>query len=665
MLAAPGALAITLGTVSGTVTGSGGPVEGATVALVAETGFAPHTTTEADGSYEINGVLPQTYSVGVEPAAGSGDGYANEDGVVVGDGATVTHNVTLPPTQGSGMLSGNASYADHAPDAGVEVFVFPAFHSGTTRPVYTAENGDWSAGQMPAGTYRVSFSVNLTGADLGDRVNESVGSTYTTLGIGATRNLSTTLSGPKPEATIVGTITGPGGAPVRRGQATITAAGGGASQALYVADGEFHGFAPSGSYAVTAEAGREGGAQTLGVNATNGKASSLAFNLPLPDPPEIPGPPGPAAQHETEELAWLNAQRAQWGIPAGVIGLPLWSQACAAHDAYGSRNNTLGHYEQTNLPGYTAAGAWAGEHAILAAEPGGWGPESNPWNDAPIHLNQMMTPDLLYTGIDDSHGYQCMTTWPGMLRPPSPPGTIYTYPGDGTSGIPPAEFAAESPKVPGEEVGVLGLAGRELFVYELGQAFNRAPDVLSASLRSGHGPVEVRWVDNESGIGGYLTGAILIPVEPLEAWTEYTATVTLAETAAEGEDETTIPQITHSWSFTTGAPNPDGRWPRPKRKLTRRPRGPLLRITRRRHGRVIVRGANFKRGKVKLSRRPGKRWRRQVRVGRSGRFRIRMRWGPKRLTVIARQGKTRARARLRPKRHRRRHSRHRANPLPR
>ncbi len=658
-LGAPGATALP-GSVSGNVTYAGGsPAAGARVVLVPGDHILIKATTEADGHYEIGSVPPRSYDLGAEPPAGSGAGYASQDGVVVGDGEHLTRDLVLSAANGNGTMTGNASYADHSPDAGVEVLVSPAFVTGTYFPTvaFTGEDGEWSAGQLPAGTYRISFSVNRTGAELGDRVHESLGSQYATLGIGATRHAEATLSGAKPEGVIEGTIAGPGGAPPQNAYVKVTATGGGASEQVFAGGGAFRAWAPSGSYTVTASAEREGGSQTQTVSVSDGRVSRLAFSLPLPDPPEIPGPPGPPAQHEGELIAWLNQQRTKWGLPGGVINLPLWSQACAAHDAYGARNGILAHAEQANLPGHTAAGAWAGEHAVLAAESGAWGPDSNPWNDAPIHLNQMMTPDLLYTGLDDSHGYQCLTTWPGMLRPPDPPGTIYTYPGDGTSGIPPAEFAAESPKVPGEEVGVLGLAGRELFVYEQGQAFIRPPDVTSASLRSEHGPAEVRWVDGESGIGNYLTGAILIPVEPLEPWTTYTATVSLGEAPGAGEEP--LPPVSHSWSFTTGAPNPDGRWPRPARRAVRRKRSPLLRLTRRKRGRVIVRGAFFAPGTVRLSRRPGKRWHRRVHVGRGGRFHLRMRWGSKRLTVIARQGKRRARARLRPKRHRHRHSSHR------
>ncbi len=175
-----------------------------------------------------------------------------------------------------------------------------------------------------------------------------------------------------------------------------------------------------------------------------------------------------------------------------------------------------------------------------------------------------MSPELSSVGIDDAGGQVCMTTWPGMVPPPVPAGTVLTYPGDGTSGLPPAERAEELPFVPGEAVGVpLGtVAGRELFVYEIG-ALAPLGGVLhglgvwigSASLRSSEGSVPIRWVDSSTpGMGSYLAGAIIIPLNPLVPDTRYTAEVELRAT----ED---IPPVTHSWSFTTGAWNPSGRWP--------------------------------------------------------------------------------------------------------
>jgi hypothetical protein len=270
----------------------------------------------------------------------------------------------------------------------------------------------------------------------------------------------------------------------------------------------------------------------------------------------------------SEDLGYLNAERARWGLPAGITANPVWSQACAAHDAYLKANNVLEHPETEGRPAYSPGGNWGGTHSILS-EGSVWRAEANPWEDAPIHLNQLMTPELASVGIDASDGYDCMTTWPGIptmlpsflasLLPapqlPAPVGTVFTYPGNGTTGLPPAEDAAEGPSVPGKFVGVPEgtIAGREIFVYEEGLR----PVITAASLTAASGPVQIKWVDaNTEEVGGYLTGAIVIPVKPLAANTTYTANVTLEANLSAG-----LPEVSHQWSFTTGPANPSGMWP--------------------------------------------------------------------------------------------------------
>ena len=285
--------------------------------------------------------------------------------------------------------------------------------------------------------------------------------------------------------------------------------------------------------------------------------------LTLPPSPPLAVPAGIAASDGERDLAYLNAERARWGLPAGLTLDPAWSLACAAHDSYLADNNRLEHPEESNLPGASPGGAWAGLHSILS-EGSAWIAEANPWEDAPIHLDQLYTPDLTVVGIDESRDRACVTTWPGIGTPGQPGGTVITYPGDGTSGFPPSEQAAESPFVPGKfvEVPEGKIAGREIFVYEergecslLSCLGPNAPEVESATLTGPSGPVEVRWVGGEtSEVGPYLTGAILIPVKPLAANATYTAEVTLA---AYGE----LPAEHHHWSFRTGPPNPGGAWP--------------------------------------------------------------------------------------------------------
>jgi hypothetical protein len=250
-------------------------------------------------------------------------------------------------------------------------------------------------------------------------------------------------------------------------------------------------------------------------------------------------------------LSYLNAQRAAIGLPAGIVEEPAWSQDCALHDTYEMQNGgQLTHQEDQSAPGYTEGGAWAGAHSILSAG-SDWTPATNPWEDAPIHLDQLFTPSLAVIGIDDTNGFVCATTWPGMTRPAGSTDTISTYPGDGVQNVPATENASESPFVPGDFVGIPGgtTAGRELFVY-LDQAGKQGPaqvTITAASLTGPSGPVEVRWVDNSTQtVGPYLTGGIILPVAPLTPGATYQATVSVQDGSG---------TLSHAWSFTTALLN--------------------------------------------------------------------------------------------------------------
>ena len=246
-------------------------------------------------------------------------------------------------------------------------------------------------------------------------------------------------------------------------------------------------------------------------------------------------------------LSYLNAQRAAVGLPAGIVENVTWSQDCALHNSYEVQNGgQLTHQEGPSAPGYTEGGAWAGANSILSAG-SDWTPGSNPWEDAPIHLDQLFTPSLAVIGIDDTNGFVCATTWPGFTRPAGSTDTISTYPGNGAQNVPGMENANESPFVPGDFVGItMGTtAGRELFVY-LDQAGKQGPApvaITAASLTGPSGPVEVRWVDNSTQtIGPYLTGGIILPVAPLAPGASYQATVSVQ--AGSGT-------LSNAWGFTT------------------------------------------------------------------------------------------------------------------
>src|SRR5206468_2178084 len=102
-------------------------------------------------------------------------------------------------------------------------------------------------------------------------------------------------------------------------------------------------------------------------------------------------------------LAALNSQRTANGIPGHVKENPSWSQKCARHIAYMGSTGTLSHDEDPASPAYSADGNWAGENSVLA-EGTSW-PSGNPFANAPIHLIQLMSPELRKVGIGASSGF--------------------------------------------------------------------------------------------------------------------------------------------------------------------------------------------------------------------------------------------------------------------
>jgi hypothetical protein len=626
------------GTLAGTVSDANGPVAGVEIQLVGQTNNTGHTYSAADGSYSLE-AWPDTYNVGFAPPAGSSRGFSVIEGVTVAHDSTTTANGFLAPTPSSGHVYGNASYADHGPDAGVQVNVTPMlFHEGSVGSVHveTDEAGNWDLGQVPAGFYSLSYSTFSTSNF------QNLGYESLLVKPGSQNFMTKELVGEKPPGTLIGSVIGPEGWPVERAQIT----GGGTPIGSTNDAGSYHTALPPGNYTLTASGGGDSLPGSASISIQAGMVNHLDIQLAAK-----PVPAGTPEGVQAQQLAWFNAQRAQWGLPAGVVNVPLWSRACAAHNAYEDLHDKMDHPETPGQAGYSEGGDWAGTHAVIAVS-GGWGPEENPWNDAPIHLNQMMAAELSAVGIDVSHGYSCLTTWPGLRRK-LPVGEVYTYPGNGTTGIPPAEFASELPTTPNKALGIPDLAGRHLFVYEGGLDAGLGGDVHieSASLSSSAGPVAIKWMDPESL--GYLIGGDIVPLKPLEPFTTYTAKVQIA--AVDRFIGPDAPAVTHTWSFTTGKANPHGYWNEgndsgSRRKAVHRKPShhhPTLKL-RKRGDHMLAIGAFFQpKKKVTLWRQPGTQLIKQVKPNRKGKFQVSLKWGHlPTLTVIAKQGKKTVKARM-------------------
>jgi hypothetical protein len=241
-------------------------------------------------------------------------------------------------------------------------------------------------------------------------------------------------------------------------------------------------------------------------------------------------------------VAQLNFQRDANGLPGDLVERPDWTAACAQHNEYMRLNNGVEHSETPGNPGYSAEGAWAAGSAVLGG--GSWAANKNPWENAPIHLMQLLSPKLAQLGASDASGHICATTWPGYTRAAPTDLAVYSYPGDGTTRVPATQVAAERPFVPGDFVGLpMGtLTGPHLYVMT--DAPERQARVVSASLVGPEGTVEVRAVDNFTpSIGDYLpTGGIIVPVSPLQR-----ASIYQASAALDADGRT----LTRTWTFKT------------------------------------------------------------------------------------------------------------------
>lgn len=440
---------------------------------------------------------------------------------------SLTGHLTAP-SAGSATLT--------VPVAGVTVTVTAS--TGTTYRAITAGDGFYELDGLPA---PASYTITLVPVPGRQQ-------TLSPVAVAAGANATQDASLDQPVATVTGTVTDGHHRPVPGTPVGLSSIPAVVCPAGTIcgptttsgADGTYTLSVVPGNYELTAlDAGQvvDGGP----VDAVAGTLTSGDVHLA-----RAAVPAGTTQAHAARDLHRLNAERRRAGLPAGLVLNPRWSLECAAHDGYERANGVLSHTENPQASGASAGGAWAGLVSVLAQSR--WTATADPWQSAPIHLMQLLTPSLDVIGIDDRGGLQCATTYPGLLRAPVANDTVTTYPADGARGIAPREVAREAPFVPGQFVGIpVGQpAGRELFVYlnESGQTGQAQVKVTRAALSLGGRAVAVRWVDTSTPtVGRYLTGAILIPVRPLRAHSTYRASVVVQDRSG---------TLTHSWSFTTG-----------------------------------------------------------------------------------------------------------------
>jgi hypothetical protein len=269
---------------------------------------------------------------------------------------------------------------------------------------------------------------------------------------------------------------------------------------------------------------------------------------------------GAASLTGAQEIAFLNAQRAAAGIPPVTENLD-WSAGCKLHMAYLKTNNIFQHDEDQALypTGYTAEGDAAGNSSVLTSGGSSFSTTgANAFEQAPIHLMQMLNPFMVTSGAADG----CLATQRDISRTFAVP-TTFSYPSDGSTTVPVSQVAYEGPFVPGDFVGLSvhqgqgAVTGPHLYFYNAGPDFwHSMGAITSATLTGPSGPLEVRWVDDTTtgapgNIGQLLSpGGIVIPVAPLAKNAAYTATVNFQPSAVGAAP------VSRTWSFSTGVVAP-------------------------------------------------------------------------------------------------------------
>jgi hypothetical protein len=301
-------------------------------------------------------------------------------------------------------------------------------------------------------------------------------------------------------------------------------------------------------------------------------------------------PAGAAAISSAEIVQRVSQQREANGIPGGLTERADWSADCAKHDYYEAQTGELEHSEDPGSPYYSAEGNWAAENSVLASG-SSWN-QGNPWEEAPIHLIQMLAPQLSEMGAAENDDHNCATTWPGYNRPEPASLVAYSYPGNGVTGVVPTERASESPLVPGDQVGLPeGTAtGRYLLVYLSGVEPSDTPDVTAtATLSEGSGPVDLRVVDSTNEeVGGYMPqpSAFLIPAQPLKPLSAYQADVRWSMEGTQLFDQ--------RFSFTTGTNPGEAVVPIKKKRSSRCSRySRQARLLRRRAAKARLHGGHM------------------------------------------------------------------------
>ncbi|AHI77275.1 allergen V5/Tpx-1 family protein [Burkholderia thailandensis USAMRU Malaysia  len=323
----------------------------------------------------------------------------------------------------------------------------------------------------------------------------------------------------------------------------------------------------AGGLAACGGGGSSGGSASTGTG--SGGSTGGGTSAPPARTVTLMAAPGASAGSFTatgdvvnDTLAFINAQRAQVGLPALAFQSGV-AQAAANHSLWEQDNNVVGHFETAGQPGYTGVSpsdrvnqyfSTTSVGEVTAGFSGAFTSSTEPIEalfDAPFHRSIMLF-DSVYAGpgvatTTSSSQLSALTVDFANYKQAVPDNALVAWPYNGQTGVKTSWVANESPNPMANAPSYIGqtvgypvtLSGSD------NAAFSNVAFVIT-SAAGANVPCEETDSSNNSDATRL---AMCVPFSPLASNTTYAvkATGTLTNTSLAATT------FSLSWSFTTGA----------------------------------------------------------------------------------------------------------------
>ncbi len=310
------------GTITGTVSGSGGPLEGVCVTIYDSSGTTvANLSTDVNGQFDVSGLSVGDYAISVNAQCGSSPlDYVNQSvtGVSVVAGSNAS-SVTFDLVAGS-EITGTVTDATSGSQLANVCVAANGNGSGVgNNSAMTNANGTYTIVGLPAGTYNVTASADCNGTNA-NYVAQTVAGVVTSSASPTMLNFALPTGGQ-----VTGVVTGNGGAPMA--DVCVSAiqqnSVGVVGNAVSVANGTYTIMGlPAGSYRVeiVPQCGSTPqnvtAAALTGVVVTAGATTSgvnfVLSNVSAPPPSTPPTPPAPPSSAPPPT-----------GVPSADLGTPM------------------------------------------------------------------------------------------------------------------------------------------------------------------------------------------------------------------------------------------------------------------------------------------------------------------------------------------------------